>query len=124
MFQRTFYNQFVTHSGLMVIEGRRPISRDVARTHRVNQDVLLERSTSDLAIFIWYVHTIKQMGDVLTKGAFTVIQWKLFMRVIQIRSPQSYRVEPSVLQMLAGSLSKIGTMNFEGQDWDFGIDVQ
>ena len=64
------------------------------------------------------------MGDVLTKGAFTLIQWKSFMRVIQIRSPQPYRVELSVLQMLAGSLGKIGTMNFEGQDWDFGIDVQ
>jgi hypothetical protein len=65
----------------MVIKGRSPAMRHVARTHRIDLDWLFEQIREDKGIGIRYVNTKLQAADILTKGQFTTIQWKSLCRL-------------------------------------------
>ena len=58
----------------MIIKGRSPNLRPVARPHRVNLDLLLERISLDPAVSVRYVTKSEQMAEALTKWSFTVVQ--------------------------------------------------
>ena len=60
----------------MMLKGRSPNLRHVTRTHRVDLDWLFERIRQDPGIFLKYVKTRYQIGDLLTKGAFTAELWR------------------------------------------------
>ena len=59
----------------MIIKGRSPTMRHVARTHRVAFDWLFDRINLDPNIQIKYIDTKKQLADILTKGNFTRDEW-------------------------------------------------
>ena len=64
--------------------GRSPNFGHVSRTHRVDLDWLFERLNVDSSIR--YGRTTEQLTDILTKGAFTTIQWKSVMRSLSATS--------------------------------------
>ena len=68
----------------MCIKGRSPNMRHVPRTHRVDLDWLFERVRADPGVFIRYVGTKEQIGDLFTKGAFSADQWWRLCRLAQI----------------------------------------
>ena len=59
----------------MIIEGRRPTTRHVSRTHRVALDWLFDRINLDSKIQIKYIDTKNRLADILTKGNFTRNEW-------------------------------------------------
>ena len=59
----------------MIIEGRSPTMRHVARANRVALDWLFDRINLDPKIQIKYVDTRHQLADILTKGNFTHDEW-------------------------------------------------
>ena len=71
----------------MCIKGRSPLLRHVPRTHRVDLDWLFERLREDPGIFMKYVGTAEQRGDIFTKGSFTAEQWGRLCRLVQIGDP-------------------------------------
>ena len=77
-----------------MIEGRSPKLRHVSRTHGVDLDWQFERIKLDSSIFVRYVRTIEQRIDMLTKRAFTTIQWKSLMRSFDIHPPSDLNVQP------------------------------
>ena len=74
----------------MIIKGRSPNMRHVPRTHRVDLDWLFERVRTDPGVFIRYVGTKEQIGDMFTKGAFTADQWWRLCRLAQIGDVSSF----------------------------------
>ena len=68
--------------------GRTPELRHGSRNHRVDVYYwLLERINLDSSICIGYVQTTELLADILTKGAFTTVQWKLMMLLLDIHPP-------------------------------------
>ena len=68
----------------MVIKERSPQMRHVARTHRVNLDWPFKRINRDPGVFLKFVGTKEQMGDILTKGSFTSEAWKALITLCAI----------------------------------------
>ena len=68
----------------MTIKGRSPNLRHVPRTHRVDLDWLFERIRNDPGVFIKFISTIKQVADILTKGAFSANQWDRLCRLAAV----------------------------------------
>ena len=66
------------------IKGRSPAMRHVGRTHRVDLDWLWERIRTDPRVFIKFVGTTEQIGDMFTKGNFTAELWSALCRLAQI----------------------------------------
>ena len=50
--------------------------RHVVRTQRVDLDWLFERIREDPGVHMRYINTKKQLGDFLTKGSFTTVEWQ------------------------------------------------
>ena len=67
----------------MIIKGRSPNLRRVARTHRIDLDWLVERVREDPGISVKYVGTKHQIADMLTKGQFTAQQWDALCELSQ-----------------------------------------
>ncbi len=82
----------------MTVKGRCPNLRHVARTHRVDLDWLFERIRKDPGVFIKYVGTKEQLGDILTKGSFTAEAWKSLLMLANILDPsvRTYREDSSL----------------------------
>ena len=59
----------------MIIKGRSPTMRHVARTHRVALDWLFDRINLDPKIQIKHINTNNQLADIVTKGNFTRDEW-------------------------------------------------
>ena len=74
----------------MCVKGRSPLMRHVPRTHRVDLDWLFERIRTDPGVFLRYVGTKEQIGDIFTKGAFTADQWWRLCRLAQIGDVSSF----------------------------------
>ena len=74
----------------MIIKGRSPNMRHVPRTHRVDLDWLFERVRTDPGVFVRYVGTKEQIGDLFTKGAFTADAWWRLCRLAQIGDISSF----------------------------------
>ena len=55
----------------MIMKGRSPSIRHESRTHRVALDLLFDRVYLDPKIQIKFIHTQKQLADILTKVNFT-----------------------------------------------------
>ena len=68
----------------MVIKGRAPNFRHVARVHRVDVDWLFERMSNDPCIGIKHVGTKAQIADIFTKGSFTEQSWKSLIQLLQV----------------------------------------
>ena len=51
----------------MVVKGRSPNLRHVQRTHRIGLDWLFERLRKDPGVFIKWVGTKEQLGEIFTK---------------------------------------------------------
>ena len=68
----------------MTVKGRSPQLRHVPRTHRADLDWLFERLRDDPGVFLRYVGTKEQIGDLLTKGSFTAQTWRDLLRLAQI----------------------------------------
>ena len=68
----------------MIIKGRSPTMRHVYRTHRVALDWLFDRINLDSRIQIKYIHTKKQLEDILTKGNFTRDEWNRLLNLFNI----------------------------------------
>ena len=68
----------------MIIKGRSPNLRHVARTHRVDLDWLFERVSKDPGVYIKFVGTKEQLADILTKGSFTGDAWKVLLELCLI----------------------------------------
>ena len=64
--------------------------RHVPRTHRVDLDWLFERIRTDPGVYLRYVGTKEQIGDIFTKGAFTADQWWRLCRLAQIGNVSSF----------------------------------
>ena len=71
----------------MVVKGRSPNLRHVGRTHRVNLDWLFERLRKDPGVFMKWVGTKEQLGDILTKGSFTADAWKALLSLSLMLPP-------------------------------------
>ena len=76
----------------MVLKCRAPTLKHVPRTHRINLDWLFERIRTDPGVFLRYVGTKEQIGDMFTKGAFTADQWWRLCRLAQIGDIRSFVV--------------------------------
>ena len=76
----------------MIIKGRSPTMRHVARTHRVALDWLFDRVNLDPKIQIKYIDTKNQLADILTKGNFTRDEWNHLLCLFNIShfSPTVY----------------------------------
>ena len=75
------YNEAVIK---MIIKGRSPTMRHVARTHRVALDWLFDKINLDPKIQIKHVDTKNQLADLLTKGSFTRDEWSNLLRLFNI----------------------------------------
>ena len=73
----------------MTIKGRSTAMRHITRTHRVNLDWLYERFLYDSHFLIRYIDTKFQIADILTKGSFTIDQWKILLKYCSITSPST-----------------------------------
>ena len=74
----------------MIVKGRSPNLRHVGRTHRVDLDWLFDRITKDPGIFVKWVGTKEQLGDILTKGSFTAQAWNDLL-MLSLLLPATYR---------------------------------
>ena len=74
----------------MIVKGRSPNLRHVGRTHRVDLDWLFDRITKDPGIFVKWVGTKEQLGDILTKGSFTAQAWNDLLN-LSLMLPPSHR---------------------------------
>ena len=63
----------------MIIKGRSPNLRHVARTQRVDLDWLFERIFKDPGVYLKFVGTKEQLADILTKGSFTAEAWNALL---------------------------------------------
>ena len=68
----------------MIIKGRSPTMRHVARTHRVALDWLFDRINLDSKIQIKYIDTKNQLADMPTKGNFTRDEWNHLLCLFNI----------------------------------------
>ena len=68
----------------MTIKGRTMQMRHTARTHRTNYDWVFERVKRDPCLFLKYVPTKEQMGDIFTKGNFTAKLWQSLLELHQV----------------------------------------
>ena len=71
----------------MVVKGRSPNPRHVARTHRVDLDWLFERIQEDPGIRMKFCPTKEQLADILTKATFTADQWRVLLKLCQLSKP-------------------------------------
>ena len=71
----------------MIVKGRSPNLRHVGRTHRVDLDWLFDRITKDPGVFVKWVGTKEQLGDILTKGSFTADAWNSLLRLSLMMPP-------------------------------------
>ena len=71
----------------MIVKGRSPNLRHVGRTHRVDLDWLFERINKDPGMFVKWVGTKEQLGDILTKGSFTADAWNTLLRLSLMLPP-------------------------------------
>ena len=78
----------------MIIEGRSPTVRHVARTHRVAVDWLFDRRNLDPKIQIKCVDTKNQLLDILTKGSFTRDEWNHLLHFLNIMNPFMFSRRP------------------------------
>ena len=65
----------------MIVKGRSPNLRHVARTHRIDLDWLFERITKDPSVFMKWVGTKEQLGDISTKGSFITDSWNTLLKL-------------------------------------------
>ena len=75
----------------MTIKTRSPSMRHIGRVHRVDLDWLFERISKDPAIGMKYINTKDQLADVLTKGSFSLEQWRVLLGLLQIGPSYSKR---------------------------------
>ena len=68
----------------MIMKGRSPTMRHVARTHRVALDCLFDRINLDPKIKIKYIGTKNQLADMLTKGNITRDEWNNLLCLFNI----------------------------------------
>ena len=68
----------------MIIKGRSPTMRHVARTHRFALDWLFDRTNLDPKIQIKYIDTKNQLADILTNGNFTRDEWNHLLSLFTI----------------------------------------
>ena len=71
----------------MIVEGRSPNLRHVGRTHHVDLDLFFERINQDPGMFVKWVGTKEQLGDILTKGSFTADAWNTLLRLSLMLPP-------------------------------------
>ena len=83
----------------MIVKGRSPNLRHVGRTHRVDLDWLFDRITKDPGIFVKWVGTKEQLGDILTKGSFTAQAWNDLLH-LSLMLPSSSRNYVQDLKLL------------------------
>ena len=83
----------------MIVKGRSPNLRHVGRTHRVDLDWLFDRITKDPGIFVKWVGTKEQLGDILTKGSFTAQAWNDLLH-LSLMLPASSRNYVQDLKLL------------------------
>ena len=84
----------------MIVKGRSPNLRHVGRTHRVDLDWLFDRLTKDPGVFVKWVGTKEQLGDIFTKGSFTADSWNALLKL-------SLMMPPSARQYLDKSLKPL-----------------
>ena len=70
----------------MIIKGKSPAMRHVARTHRVALDWLFDRMNLDPKIQNKYIDTKNQLADILTKGNFTRDEWNHLLCLFTLAS--------------------------------------
>ena len=68
----------------IIIKGRSPTMRHVARTHRVALDWLFYRINLDRKNQFRYIDTKHQLADMLTKGNFTRDEWNNLLHLFNI----------------------------------------
>ena len=83
----------------MIVKGRSPNLRHVGRTHRVDLDWLFERINKDPGMFVKWVGTKEQLGDILTKGSFTADAWNSLLS-LSLMLPPSNRKSVADLKLL------------------------
>ena len=84
----------------MIVKGRSPNLRHVARTHRIDLDWLFERIAKDPGMFMKWVGTKEQLGDILTKGSFTADSWNSLLKL-------ALMLPPSARKYIDGSLKPL-----------------
>jgi len=84
----------------MIVKGRSPNLRHVGRAHRVDLDWLFDRLTKDPGVFVKWVGTKEQLGDIFTKGSFTADSWNALLKL-------SLMMPPSARQYLDKSLKPL-----------------
>jgi len=84
----------------MIVKGRSPNLRHVGRTHRVDLDWLFDRLRKDPGIFVKWVGTKEQLGDILTKGSFTAEAWNALLLLGLMLPPACRRYLSSSLKTL------------------------
>jgi len=73
----------------MIVKGRSPNLRRVARTYRIDLDWLFERIAKDPSVFMKWVGTKEQLGDIFTKGSFTADSWNSLLKLSFMLPPSS-----------------------------------
>ena len=71
----------------MTVKERAPMMRHVARTHRVDLDLLFQQLKEDPGLSIKFVGTKLQIADLFTKGSFTAQAWKQLCELAQVGPP-------------------------------------
>ena len=84
----------------MIVKGRSPNLRHVSRTHRIDLDWLFERISSDPGVFMKWVGTKEQLGDIFTKGSFTADSWNSLLRLSLMLPPTARKYINSSLKPL------------------------
>ena len=88
----------------MIIEGRSP---NFETYHELNLFIWighLSESILDSSIFIRYVRTTAHLSDMLTRGAFTTLQFKSLMRLFDIHPPSHLNVDHSLCEESCAAL--------------------
>ena len=75
----------------MTIKTRSPSMRHIGRVHRVDLDWLFERLSKDPALGMKYINTKDQLADILTKGSFSLEQWRVLCGLLQVGPSYSKR---------------------------------
>ena len=84
----------------MIVKGRSPNLRHVSRTHRIDLDWLFERISCDPGVFMKWVGTKEQLGDIFTKDSFTAESWNSLLRLSLMLPPSAHKYSGSNLKPL------------------------
>ena len=89
----------------MIMKGRCSNLRHVSRTHRVDLDCPFDQINLDSSTFIRRLRTTEQVTDMLTRGAFTTIQWKSLTRLFDIQPASNLNVDRGLSEYSCSAVS-------------------